>query len=454
MVLLFFLGGIAGLGSALPQAAPAGGSAAGSTAGGAPDAGAPDAGAPDAGTTAGSQSGAGGTLSLSSLLRLAIHAAIPALGAAVSPRGDPAAATTGTANRVTAADRGWESRLADVLDGVAWVLSGVRLTSPRSLTRSCLPVIAGLLGPEGAAAGGGGASSGAPHSSPAGNAATAPQGAAPAAGSPAPGVATGPAAASSGAAPATGATGATGAGGSAPASSPAAAGAGQDPAAAIAAALGVAPGVPVIAIYHSHAREAYRSAGGGGGDRATSADAVHSDDLSRTVVAAGEELAACLWDSFGIRAIHSEVVHDKNGRIGSYVESKNTVTGLIGEQRALRMFLDLHRDALGRDDTTVVFAGQPVARLMVVLGTDNPNWRKNYALAQRLLQRLEANCPGISRGILTKSDNYNQELAAGALLLEVGGPENTLDEVRRTMRFLAAALAAMALAKEFPAPPG
>ena len=75
--------------------------------------------------------------------------------------------------------------------------------------------------------------------------------------------------------------------------------------------------------------------------------------------------------------------------------------------------------------------------MLFVIGTANPNHLANKKLAEELHARLEVSYPGLSRGIILKGSNqgngvYNQSISEGALLLEFGGTNNTLEECYNT----------------------
>jgi len=206
---------------------------------------------------------------------------------------------------------------------------------------------------------------------------------------------------------------------------------------------GSVPGEPLVGIYHTHARESFLPEIH---PPSTNYDDAHSWDMSITVVEIGRHLAQCLAEH-GIASVHSTVVHDDPGKLGAYLRSLTTAEQMLVDNPSLRVLLDIHRDARPRKDTTISFSGRQAARVMVVLGTDqrlpHPEWKRNYEFALDLVRHMEQGYPGLSLGIYPKSDRYNQHLSPGALLLEVGGVENTLDECLYTAEILAKTLARM-----------
>ena len=86
---------------------------------------------------------------------------------------------------------------------------------------------------------------------------------------------------------------------------------------------------------------------------------------------------------------------------------------------------------------------------MFVVGTDyggltHPNWQENLALALKLQTQLEALCDGICRNLNLRSQRFNQDLSAGALLIEVGASGNTRQEALRSAEILAKGILSLA----------
>jgi stage II sporulation protein P len=103
----------------------------------------------------------------------------------------------------------------------------------------------------------------------------------------------------------------------------------------------------------------------------------------------------------------------------------------------LQYIFDIHRDAGKRSDTTMTLNGKAYAQIFFIVGKKNPNWQQNEAFARSIDKMLKEQYPGLSRGILDKSSHmgngeYNQSLSPQSILMEIGGPYNTLDECYRT----------------------
>ena len=190
---------------------------------------------------------------------------------------------------------------------------------------------------------------------------------------------------------------------------------------------------PQILIIHTHATEAYTP---DGSDRYPSDVGYRTMDTDQSVVRVGEALAQALR-GWGLNVIHDEGIYDWPSYNGSYAQSEAAIRAHLEQDPGIAMVIDLHRDALGTDETvyrTVADreADPAAAQIMFVVGTDvnltHPNWRDNLALAMSLQGLAEAKYPHLTRPTLLSTYRYNQQLTAGSLILEVGTTGNTLQE--------------------------
>ena len=190
----------------------------------------------------------------------------------------------------------------------------------------------------------------------------------------------------------------------------------------------------LVGIYHSHTSENYGNKG-----YQSHAEAGEKGD----VVKVGDYLANYLQKEYGIETAHSPRVHDETYS-QSYLESLQTSQRVVQDNPNLKMMFDIHRDAIGEaeeDLITTTINGQRVARIMIVVtGNDylsNPHWRKNLTFAKRLAKKMEQMYPGLLRRVeMINNRRYNLHVHQRALLLEVGGAKNSLQEAKRSIRLL------------------
>ena len=143
----------------------------------------------------------------------------------------------------------------------------------------------------------------------------------------------------------------------------------------------------------------------------------------------------------GIKAI----VEDKktsdyaNTGLGLYEISRGFMSD-ITKKEDITYYIDLHRDSV--TDTKITINKQNYAKILFVLGLDNPNYQENKEVLTKMNNYLNENYPGLSKGILEKSGKgvngiYNQDLGKNVLLIEIGGIENNLEEVNNSTQIIA-----------------
>ncbi|WP_299089040.1 stage II sporulation protein P [uncultured Metabacillus sp.] len=195
-----------------------------------------------------------------------------------------------------------------------------------------------------------------------------------------------------------------------------------------------------VFIYQSHSWESFLPLLK---DANNSNEAISSDERVN-VIGLGSRLAENLMKR-GIGVIHDKTnmtqeLHKK----GWKSTRAYTVSGEIVEEAAaaknanLDYFIDIHRDSARRHITTKTINGKNYARVYFVVGKEHENYLENLDVAKTFHQRLEAKYPGISRGVFLKSKSdgngvYNQDVSNNAMLLEVGGVDNNLEELERTI---------------------
>lgn len=122
----------------------------------------------------------------------------------------------------------------------------------------------------------------------------------------------------------------------------------------------------------------------------------------------------------------------------SYVASRTFVESILKKYPDLKLIIDLHRDAIPHDSSTITIGEKNYAKVLFIVGMNNPNYQTNLSLAQSFSDLINRSYPKLSRGIMSKSGSnvnglYNQDLNGNMILLELGANENTIDEVQNTV---------------------
>jgi len=131
----------------------------------------------------------------------------------------------------------------------------------------------------------------------------------------------------------------------------------------------------------------------------------------------------------------------------SYAVIRPFIQQVIKEEK-YDLIIDIHRDAAKKSVTTTTVDNLTYAKIALVVGSKHANYEGNMLYAQKLHEQLNAIVPSISRGILKKGEAgangiYNQDLARNIVLVELGGVDNTEDEITRTIAVIARAIANM-----------
>lgn len=122
----------------------------------------------------------------------------------------------------------------------------------------------------------------------------------------------------------------------------------------------------------------------------------------------------------------------------SYQASRQLLQKAISTHKTLKYFIDLHRDSISRDLSTITINNKNYAKVLFVIGLDHNSWQPNYNFSNALNELINTNYKGLSRGILKKTGMnvngiYNQDINPNCILIEIGGVDNTIEEVYNTM---------------------
>lgn len=189
---------------------------------------------------------------------------------------------------------------------------------------------------------------------------------------------------------------------------------------------------PRIYLYNTHQTETYDSA------------LLQAYNISYTVETASYILRDYLKD-YGIPCyVEQESMADylsANGLIykNSYEASRYYITKRLKEYPSIEFLIDLHRDSATAKTTKAEIDGVKYAKVMFVVGMDHSGYESNLHLVETLNLKLDGR---LSRGISKKTGSnvngiYNQDLSKNSILLEIGGVDNTIDEVNNTLKEIA-----------------
>lgn len=186
---------------------------------------------------------------------------------------------------------------------------------------------------------------------------------------------------------------------------------------------------PVVYIYNTHQTEKYYSP--------------KEINLNYSVLDASYYLQKRLKD-YGIVSIVEnlsvqDVLNSNNWNYAtSYRVSKQFMEKRKNDNPSLKYYFDLHRDSVNKNISTITINGVKYAKTLFILGLENKDYKKTEKNLLILENWLNDNYKGISRGIYRKKGKgvngiYNQDFSENCFLIEIGGEENTYEEVENTI---------------------
>lgn len=186
-------------------------------------------------------------------------------------------------------------------------------------------------------------------------------------------------------------------------------------------------GEPSIYLYNSHPTEEYASSSIG-------------EYMVQPTVIMNNYLLQDLWKQQGYDSyVEEESVKDiLNEKRWNYASSYNASRLLLEKRKeqypSLQYFIDIHRDSLEKDRTTIQIGDKSYAQLLFIVGLENEHYQDNLAFTERIVNKLNEKYPLLCKGIYKKAGAgvngiYNQDFSPHTILIEVGGYENTTMEV-------------------------
>ena len=121
----------------------------------------------------------------------------------------------------------------------------------------------------------------------------------------------------------------------------------------------------------------------------------------------------------------------------SYKASRILLEQSITKYPTLKYFIDIHRDSLEKDKTTININNKDYAKVIFIVGLENPTYQNNLEFTEKINNKLNEYYPGLSKGIYKKGGEgvngvYNQDFSSNTILIEIGGYENNTTEVLNT----------------------
>lgn len=190
-------------------------------------------------------------------------------------------------------------------------------------------------------------------------------------------------------------------------------------------------GEPLIYIYNTHQTEEYAPG------------SLKNYNITPTVYMAANILKENLREN-GINAIVEDSSLQKGlserglNYNGAYTLSYEWLTSAKERYPSVKYFIDLHRDSVSASTTINNYS---YAKMMFVIGMNHDNYKKNEELMLKLNEFLNRGYKGLMREpFYGKNSRYNQHFNENVMLIEIGGPESTINEVSLSVKAFAESL--------------
>ena len=191
---------------------------------------------------------------------------------------------------------------------------------------------------------------------------------------------------------------------------------------------------PLIYIYNTHQSEGYDPG------------YLKEYNITPTVYMAANILKKKL-QNIGLESIVEDenivnVLKEHNWKYSeSYNASMLWLENATKKYPTIKYYIDLHRDSHAG---SITINDKPYAKMMFVIGMNHDNYQKNESLMLKLNDYLKDNYPGLMRDVFYgKKSRYNQHFNENVILIEVGGPNNNIEEVQNSVTALADALSSI-----------
>ena len=188
---------------------------------------------------------------------------------------------------------------------------------------------------------------------------------------------------------------------------------------------------PIIYLYNSRQTEEYKAS-------------TYAEFSVNPTVIMNDYILEDIFNKNGYKTIVEErsikeILNNNNWNYTySYKASRQLLEQSIIEYPSLKYFIDIHRDSLSHDKTTINIEGKDYAKVIFLIGLENENYNYNLEFTEKINNKMNELYPNLSKGIYKKGGPgvngvYNQDFSKYTILIEVGGYENTTNEVLNTI---------------------
>ena len=196
-------------------------------------------------------------------------------------------------------------------------------------------------------------------------------------------------------------------------------------------------------IYHTHTCESYTPTKN---YTYKASGNFRTRDTNCNMVRVGAELKKYM-EHYGYKVVQDTTLFDYPSYNASYDRSLKAIDKLLDENKGTDILFDIHRDAIADSSyaPTVKIGDEEAAQMMFVIGSngggsEHDNWNENLKFAVKIQEKANELYPGLFKPIILRNSRYNQQLAVGSSIIEVGATGNTMEQCLVSMKYLAKVL--------------
>ena len=181
--------------------------------------------------------------------------------------------------------------------------------------------------------------------------------------------------------------------------------------------------VPTVYFYNTHQTEEYKS---------------NAYNITPTVVTVSEILKEELLEDDIYSIVENNSIKKGLDKYGydysySYRISMEYLKNKKEKYPSLKYYFDMHRDSVKGEAARIKIDDKNYAKVMFLIGKNHKNYKSNVKNIKIMENYLKKHYPGILRNTYYQPlYSYNQEYDSNMFLVELGGPDNTLEEIYNT----------------------
>ncbi len=184
---------------------------------------------------------------------------------------------------------------------------------------------------------------------------------------------------------------------------------------------------PLVYIYNTHQTEEYKKNNNTIPTVLTASEIIHKSLKNDNINSVLEK-----------RSIKKKLDEYGYDYSGTYAISFEYLKDSKKKNPSLNYFFDIHRDSITGKNSKTVINNKEYATMMFLVGQNHKNYKENVKNIKIMEKYLNDNYKGLVRKTYYQPKySYNQGYNSNMFLVEIGGPENTLEEITNTSIALA-----------------